>query len=600
MARTTRTVGLVVLSLLTLLTCTAFFLTRDSANPISKLRAKAKQTAQVPIVDESPLLTARNLRPFATTQEEDQLALEAIKQADHDVDLAYAMALRKAHLQAPVETPETKEITARIEGLEKLTSSEEAEIARLTKLLASADKTQSEILRDQLELLQAQNSLHDEELEDAHQDLIAAGGDNESAVQAKFQEHKTLQHSTATAGTESKPASFEPPAFLVAQVRTWQSLRTARAQLLQAQREADGRVPDLVARQQRLSLRLRDERRTITPGATGSAVLTGSRDQRGAALAAVRAHVDWRRVVSDFDKRIADEKQLSKLYGQWAEITNRQMWATFHALLRSVILILVITIAVIVAEIIIARQLKKASFDRRQLTTMRTALRVSLRAIGVLIGLIVLFGTPTQLSTIIAFAGAGLTVALKDFIVSFFGWFVLMGRNGLHVGDWVEINGIGGEVLEIGLLRTVLMETGNWSDAGHPTGRKVAFVNSFAMEGHYFNFTTKGQWLWDELNVLVLPDRDPYPLMAEIQCLITEETKASAELAEQEWKRATHGYGVQAFSAAPAINMRPTEHGINVVVRYVTQANERHELRTRLYRQIVELMRRPALATAAQ
>ena len=53
--------------------------------------------------------------------------------------------------------------------------------------------------------------------------------------------------------------------------------------------------------------------------------------------------------------------------------------------------------------------------------------------------------------------------------------------------------GVGGEVVEISLLRTTLLETGNWTDSGHPTGRKVTFVNSFAIEGHYFNFSTSGQ-----------------------------------------------------------------------------------------------------------
>ena len=84
-----------------------------------------------------------------------------------------------------------------------------------------------------------------------------------------------------------------------------------------------------------------------------------------------------------------------------------------------------------------------------------------------------------------------------------------MGRNGIRVGDWVEINGVGGEVVEISLLRTTLLETGNWTDSGHPTGRKVTFVNSFAIEGHYFNFSTSGQWLWDELTVSVRAARIP-------------------------------------------------------------------------------------------
>lgn len=104
--------------------------------------------------------------------------------------------------------------------------------------------------------------------------------------------------------------------------------------------------------------------------------------------------------------------------------------------------------------------------------------------------LLVVFGPPNQLATVLALAGADPTVALKDFIVGFFGWFVLMGRNRIRIGDWVEINGVAGEVVEIGLLHTVLLETGNWTDAGHPTGRRVSFVNSYAIEDHYFNFPT--------------------------------------------------------------------------------------------------------------
>src|SRR5207249_5791005 len=136
-------------------------------------------------------------------------------------------------------------------------------------------------------------------------------------------------------------------------------------------------------------------------------------------------------------------------------------------------------------------------------------LRFALQALVVLLVAVVILGAPSQTPTALGLAGAGLTVALKDFIVGVFGWFVLRGRNGIRVGDWVEINGVVGEVVEISLLRTVLLETGNWTDTGHPTGRKVAFVNSFAIEGHFFNFSTVGQWLWDEVEILVPSSENP-------------------------------------------------------------------------------------------
>jgi small-conductance mechanosensitive channel len=165
-----------------------------------------------------------------------------------------------------------------------------------------------------------------------------------------------------------------------------------------------------------------------------------------------------------------------------------------------------------------------------------------------------------------------------------------MGKNGLRVGDWVEINGVAGEVIEINLLRTVLLETGNWTDTGHPTGRKVAFVNSYAIEGHFFNFTTSGQWMWDELQMTVPPNQDPYPLLDAIQGAVTKETESNAAAAEKEWQNAASNYKVRTVSAAPTVNLRPTSAGVEVHVRYISRAKERSALRARLNQALVELL----------
>jgi small-conductance mechanosensitive channel len=68
--------------------------------------------------------------------------------------------------------------------------------------------------------------------------------------------------------------------------------------------------------------------------------------------------------------------------------------------------------------------------------------RATLQVICVLLILLIIFGPPNDLGTVLGLIGAGLTVALKDFIVGFLGWFVLMGKNGIRIGDLVEINGV--------------------------------------------------------------------------------------------------------------------------------------------------------------
>jgi small-conductance mechanosensitive channel len=234
--------------------------------------------------------------------------------------------------------------------------------------------------------------------------------------------------------------------------------------------------------------------------------------------------------------------------------------------------------------------LTRARIDRRQLQTLRSVVGVSLQIVGVVVILLVLVGMPGQLGTLLGIIGAGLTVALKDFIVAFIGWFVLMGRNGMRIGDWVEINGVSGEVIELNMFHTVLLETGNWTDAGHPTGRRVTFTNSFAISGHYFNFSTSGQWLWDELSVLVPYERDPHAIADAIQKQVTEATADDSRQAEQEWKRASRGQRGVGFTAQPAVAVRPAAGGVEVAVRYVTRASERLALRGRLYQTAVQML----------
>jgi small-conductance mechanosensitive channel len=167
---------------------------------------------------------------------------------------------------------------------------------------------------------------------------------------------------------------------------------------------------------------------------------------------------------------------------------------------------------------------------------------------------------------------------------------VLMGKGGMRVGDWVEINGVGGEVTEIGLMNTTLLETGDMKERGHPTGRQISFLNSFAIRGQYFNFSTTGQWMWDEISVTIPPAIHTEAAVERIHKAVVDETAESASVAEQEWKRGKRDDGLGRFSAAPVVNLRPSVAGINLRVRYVTRASERFEVRSRLYRSVVNLL----------
>jgi hypothetical protein len=159
---------------------------------------------------------------------------------------------------------------------------------------------------------------------------------------------------------------------------------------------------------------------------------------------------------------------------------------------------------------------------------------------------------------------------------------------------------VGGEVIEVGVLKTVLLEMGNWTSTGHPTGRRVSFSNSYAIEGHYFNFSTVGQWLWDELSVTLPATGDPYQVAEQIRRTVERETDAASAEAAQDWERVTHQYGITGFSAKPAVDLRPGINGLDVVVRYITRAPLRYEVKSRLFQAIVALLHTGSEAGAGQ
>jgi hypothetical protein len=258
--------------------------------------------------------------------------------------------------------------------------------------------------------------------------------------------------------------------------------------------------------------------------------------------------------------------------------------------LQSLAIIAAICVLTLLIGWVLLQALERFVRDLRQRQTLKTVVNLGSQMVGVLLVLLVIFGVTQQTPTILGLVTAGLTVVFQDFILAFCGWFVLMGPNGIRVRDWVEIDGVGGEVVELGIFRTWLLETGNWTAHGHPTGRRVSFLNGYAIRGKYFNFSTVGQWMWDEIKVTVPPGTGIHPLIEKIYQATVEATETDAKMAESEWKRVTHEEGTPQFSAMPSVNLKPAGAGIEIVVRYITRAGLRLEKRNHLFESVVDLM----------
>jgi small-conductance mechanosensitive channel len=543
------------------------------------------------IVDQRPWQTAKTLTALAVSAEELEFAREAERLADHEVDQAFAQSLRQASAETRELTGASLKLQQRVTELQQTVKEDQQRVAALTAKTAPASSPAAGSAPaiaptgDDLDVAKAQLSLDQEELADSMEDLARASGDHRGKIQQELTAHQAelKKYNLQASGSDGQTAVISAGQYktLAGQIAEWWALRSRQQLIAQAEQLARADVAALTAD----NARLEPEAEAAEAAAAKAAGESGS-----TRVKALQSVATQRTILSILDDRLAAQQQLVTLYDRWGNQVQLQLKILAHLMLQSLTLIAVIVLLTILAGWGLQVLFDRMSRDRRQRQTLRIILNLGTQVVGLLLVLLVIFGTPQQMPTILGLATAGLTVVFQDFILAFCGWFVLMGRNGIRVGDWVEIDGVGGEAVEIGVFRTWLLETGNWTANGHPTGRRVSFLNGYAIHGKYFNFSTAGQWMWDEIKVSIPPGTEAYPLIDKIRDAAVKATEADAKMAEEEWKRVTHEEGLPQFSAKPSVDIRPAGGGVDIVVRYVTRAGVRLETRNRLFGTVVELM----------
>ncbi len=502
------------------------------------------------------------------------MAHEALRLSDHEFDVAFASALRDAATPSAPPTGPLKQLADRITAMKAQIAKRQQLIAKLMEEGATGDAETS------LELAKAQLALDEDELTEAKEDLARQGGDPHAKLEQMLQAHEAAQHGAQ----QPKAPTAGQTSIFSEQLQAWLGLRDRQHQIEAARRQAADRAARLAHGHEILQQLIRNG--------------TPSGDVSPRLLERFRHLSDQSKTLAELDKRILDIQQLADVYKRWNAVIETRKRGVVHQMMASLAGILALLLAVVIMD----RAIRYAFLrhrDRKRMHQLRVMATIAVQFVGAVLILFIIFGLPNQISTILGLATAGLTVVLKDFIVAFFGWFALMGKNGIRIGDWVEIEGVGGEVIEIGILKTVLLEMGNWTNTGHPTGRRVSFVNTFAMEKHYFNFSTEGQWLWDELHMTLPDTRDAYNMATQIRDTVEQATETDARLAEQDWERVTRQYQTRAFSAKATVDLRPTISGLEVVVRYITRAPQRYEVKSRLFQQLVTLIHKPTPASSA-
>ena len=589
-----KSLSIIVPALLLVAALIGLFLTRGSMANLPFLRGKglSRNTAGS-LVDQRPWQTIEALSPLAVSSEEKRLAREAERLADHEVDQAFAHALRQATLNTRTLTGKALEVQQKVSALQVVIKEDQAKVDSLTAALKNPTVPGTAApTSDDLDIAKAQLQLDSDNLDDANEELARLSGDHRDEIQRELATRQAAMKKRDEQADAAGPSAVQTAKgyrTLAGRISAWFDQRSRTDSIAQAQAQANADAASLAAQQAEIEAKLNAAN---SPNGQNAGAMS-----RVARLAQMHSLSQIRSILDD---RVQTQKELSAVYGRWVDQVGRQHQIVVHLILQSVAAIAFLLLCSAVITVLVGKLLDRLKIDRRTLLTLRTIAVLAIQFVTLLLVILIIFGVPSQMPTILGLATAGLTVVFQDFILAFFGWFVLMGKNGIRVGDWVEINGVGGEVLEVGLFRTSLLETGNWTDNGHPTGRRINFINSFAIRGQYFNFSTSGQWLWDEIHVNIPPSEHSYKVIEAIRTAVRLETEKTTKLAIYEWQRATGSHDLSHFSAEPSVDLRPASSGIDLIVRYITRAGDRFNVRNRLYQTVIDLMRKDDEAAASE
>jgi small-conductance mechanosensitive channel len=179
-------------------------------------------------------------------------------------------------------------------------------------------------------------------------------------------------------------------------------------------------------------------------------------------------------------------------------------------------------------------------------------------------------------------------VALQDVIASFAGWFAIGLSNLYAVGHRIQVGETKGDVIDISIMRTTVMETGSWVSRDLYSGRVVRIPNSYVLKGPVFNYSQGFRFVWDEIKVPLTAGSDQH-LAREILLRVAKETVASyLTQAENSWKKVADNYRLENPSLEPTVSLVVNAGSLEFTLSYIVDYTNRTSMKDRLFTQIVE------------
>lgn len=251
------------------------------------------------------------------------------------------------------------------------------------------------------------------------------------------------------------------------------------------------------------------------------------------------------------------------------------------------LLILSVILAVWLVTILLRKYVVVKIVDNEQRYRIKKSLGFFAFAFSVVILFVVYAGAFSQLTVVLGIAGAGIAFALQEVIASVAGWLAIIFGSFYSTGDRVQLGGIKGDIIDIGVLRTTIMETGQWVDGDLYNGRIVRVANSFVFKEPVFNYSGDFPFLWDEIKIPIMYGSD-YKRAEEIFSSIAFDVIGEfGVVAGSAWKQMVKKYLIEDASTQIMVTLVLNDNWVEFTIRYTVDFKRRRSTRNILFHRIL-------------
>ncbi len=208
----------------------------------------------------------------------------------------------------------------------------------------------------------------------------------------------------------------------------------------------------------------------------------------------------------------------------------------------------------------------------------------------------------TDISVTLGILGAGLAFALQELIGALAGWLTIISTQPFNIGDRIEINGVKGDVIDIGPLFTKVLEIRNWLNYDYPTGRIVSVTNSAVFDGPVFNYTHRFQFVWDQIMIPVTYDSD-WKKALTIMIGVAESHPEYVRLlpkAKSALRRAKRDLAISHVTLDVQVFVKATDNWIELALIYPVDPHLRPSIRSDISRMILEKFSEAGITIASE